>query len=442
MTEALVPIGWNVSTLSNLVNNGVEACLFVWFLHRMCPMPMLSRKAEMAGAVGFVLVYLAVRTPLAMSLVIVTLAAFVLCVGYALASRRTDGVHAVLISSVFLACLEGCWALFTAPLVLGNELFATATQESLPYSLAINLLRMLAFALVLYLVARFGGWYTEGAVPPAVFLVFLEPVLLAVAVHLILFQEFNHTIFDAVSMNRIVAVSLAVAIFVGLAGAIFLLNAAQTRARLLKVEAALEAQRFAFESKLEANDALRRMHHDIKNHLVYLRTLSSRSELLDHVDGIERDLALYTREAYTGIPSYDVVLNEKVAAAHGRGITVGVVMEPGAGAFIDDATVCTVLGNAMDNAIEAAAEVPDADNRLISVRSFERSGVFHLVVCNHFAEAPRGVGGKLRSRKRGYRQEGIGLASMSYSLRAYEGALTYQIEGDRFMLDVAVPVPA
>ena len=107
--------------------------------------------------------------------------------------------------------------------------------------------------------------------------------------------------------------------------------------------------------------------------------------------------------------------------------------------FMPSVDVCSVFGNALDNALEACARMPEGSYRYVDV-SLSRAGSYlAAVVKNPYAgEVRRADDGALLSSKR-TNAAGYGVASIRRSVEQLGGTMRISQEGGEFRLALLVP---
>ncbi|HCT89803.1 MAG TPA: ATP-binding protein, partial [Lachnospiraceae bacterium] len=113
-----------------------------------------------------------------------------------------------------------------------------------------------------------------------------------------------------------------------------------------------------------------RLFHDFHNHVGVLRQMLVRQnydgavQYLDELQGPVRDMA---DTVWTGEETVDYLINSKAAAAAADQIAMRVQVEFPRHTGIHGADLCAILGNLLDNALEAAHKVPDVEDRFITL---------------------------------------------------------------------------
>ena len=101
---------------------------------------------------------------------------------------------------------------------------------------------------------------------------------------------------------------------------------------------------------------------------------------------------------------------------------------------IDDVDVCIILGNLLDNAIEATKQMPIGE-RVIDLQIRYDAGNLLIGAKNSYINVLQkgGLGGFISSKGRQEGQQGLGLYSIRQALKKYDGTLQIETVGDKFI---------
>lgn len=195
-------------------------------------------------------------------------------------------------------------------------------------------------------------------------------------------------------------------------------------------------------TRMTADDDLRRLHHDLKNHLVVLQSMiEDNRNAGDYIQKLMQGMVNYERLVETGNKILNGLLSEKIQIAAQNQIDVNACFDFRAGAFIDDLDICAIFGNAMDNAIEASCKVEDPEKRCILVKCSVSSGNLVISFLNYYEGDLNCDGRRPVSTKTG-RMHGIGLNSIRRSAQKYGGTMvTDTDEYHNFILTILIPLP-
>lgn len=124
-------------------------------------------------------------------------------------------------------------------------------------------------------------------------------------------------------------------------------------------EQMLNAQLNHYETIKQSNFELRRIKHDMKNHLLVARDMAEKGnnkELIAYLDTLTDEVVKGDVFCRTGNDIADAILSDKNNKAAKRNITLQVSGDL-AGVEIDDVGLCTIIANLLDNAIEAVSKL-------------------------------------------------------------------------------------
>ncbi len=179
------------------------------------------------------------------------------------------------------------------------------------------------------------------------------------------------------------------------------------------------------EKMLKGDENLRRFRHDYRNHMIVINaylengnTDSARS----YLNSINASISDTVNKISTGNFVADAILNNKtvVAAQNGNRIQFsGQVPADG----IADEDICTVLANAVDNALEATQKLQSES--VIHVEAAIRNNMFLLNISNPVAEKVKiGKNNTIKTTKKNKSEHGIGTKNIQKIVKKYNGALT------------------
>ncbi len=140
----------------------------------------------------------------------------------------------------------------------------------------------------------------------------------------------------------------------------------------------MTAQARHFEQSRDADNELRMLRHDMKNHITVMNGLfdaGKTDELGKYLKALGNAFADAQSVNITGNEIADAIISEKKSYAEANGVYL-VTEGSLKGLDIGAVTLCTVLSNLLDNAVEAAAKT-DSD-RTVNL-SAKRSGSFYYI---------------------------------------------------------------
>ena len=138
----------------------------------------------------------------------------------------------------------------------------------------------------------------------------------------------------------------------------------------------------------------------------------------------------------------DTVRTEKSLLCERNGISWTCMSDGHLLDFISPVDLYTLFGNALDNAIEGSLEVPDREQRNVSVTVQNRHGAAFIQVENYFAHPVQLEHGMPRTTKPDPENHGFGISSIRSVAQRYGGTMDISTEDGIFLLSVLIPIPA
>ena len=168
---------------------------------------------------------------------------------------------------------------------------------------------------------------------------------------------------------------------------------------------------------------VRRLEHDMKNKLtpVYaMATQGQSDEIADYIMEMLENFPTRKFDARSGIMELDSIINYKLQRAKNLGIRAKVRLELPRTLKIPGMDLAVIMGNLIDNAIEASSKVED---KWIYVRLKYHKGLVRIDVKNSFDGIVLKKGDKIISRKEKSLLHGYGITSTRQLLEEYGGDL-------------------
>lgn len=220
------------------------------------------------------------------------------------------------------------------------------------------------------------------------------------------------------------------------------LSAKLQREELRRMEDILQKQRDAYLSEKAASAAIRQKHHDMKNYLLALRAgqkgCPAQEQLAAEIEQLMRPLESTIN---SGNEFLDVILAEKISLCQQKGIELTPFADGQKLAFIEGLDLCVIVGNALDNAIEAVENLPP-QQRVIHFKLCPVRDMILFTVQNYCSAPPqKDSRGFFRTSKSDAENHGYGLKSISQTAEKYGGTVTANADGTAFVLSALIPIP-
>ena len=178
-----------------------------------------------------------------------------------------------------------------------------------------------------------------------------------------------------------------------------------------------------------------KLFHDLHNHIGVLRqflTLEKYGEAVRYLDELQAPVQNLTATVWTGDETADYLINSKAAAAEADGIQFQAQVEFPRRTNIRSVDLCAILGNLLDNAIEAARQVPDPSGRAVALTIRRIHQMLVIKVENSFSSAPVQENGELKTTKTEGGLHGWGLKSAQTAAGKYDGMVQAGVSGEVF----------
>lgn len=207
----------------------------------------------------------------------------------------------------------------------------------------------------------------------------------------------------------------------------------------------LELYQMQYQEISSRVEEARRLRHDMRHHIITLAALNAQGKQGEIADYLEKYGAVYGRlEEYRmcGDPVAESVLGYYLALAREEGTNVNCKVTLNAG-IIDPMDMTVLLGNCLENAMEALRQVP-RDRRRLDIDIRTSGGVLLLQVINS-CDTLNDTGGVtgwehfLSGKRRGKR--GLGLQSIADSAQKYGGNARFQQKDGLFTVQVVLNLP-
>ena len=180
--------------------------------------------------------------------------------------------------------------------------------------------------------------------------------------------------------------------------------------------------------------------HDLKHQIAALRQMEGGETRERCLEELEHSINAYDAAVHSGEPAVDAILTDKSMRCWSRGIDFSCMVDGPCLMGLGVVDLYTLLGNALDNAIEAAEKVPSWEARVVSVRAWARGGLAFLRVENScVGTVELGTDGLVATSKDDPDYHGFGLRSIRDVAVRHGGNVTLDAEEGRFSLTVLLP---
>lgn len=192
----------------------------------------------------------------------------------------------------------------------------------------------------------------------------------------------------------------------------------------------------------ESSLNIRNIKHDIKNHLICIREYIERNNMQlakKYIEDLLNEDTYFNSNSYidSGNIVVDALLNYKNNIIHNLGINMATHIEIPCDFNFNDADICVILSNCLDNSIEAVKCIKNKEKRLISLEFIYRKNSLMLKVTNPFC------GNVIKDQHANYittknepGNHGIGIISIKKAVEKYNGLVNITTDNNIFCIQI------
>ena len=201
-----------------------------------------------------------------------------------------------------------------------------------------------------------------------------------------------------------------------------------------------EAQQAFYKEAIQKNQQLKKIVHDEKNFLLGVEGYLKSGEIDAALAEVERQRKqlMSTITDYTGNIALDTVLTAKVEEARKQGITLQPIIMLHGQIMIEFLDLVLLLGNALDNAIEATEAVVQTEEKKIWLTMKLQQNILHIQVENPVAEQVVIENQTIVSGKKDRELHGFGISNMKTIMQKYHGTFDMQCSDKLFVLNIVL----
>ncbi len=210
-----------------------------------------------------------------------------------------------------------------------------------------------------------------------------------------------------------------------------------------QAEKQLALQREHYRNLNDSINTMKTMRHDLRHHLVtclaFLAKKNSAAaetylaQLCNHYDDIAFPSVCSNQFA-------DALICHYLKVAQEQGVRVNTSLHLPNNVGIDDQDLCVILGNCLENAVEACRKIPPNQLRYIDIKTTIAKNHLVIKIANSFHGSVIRQGDSFVSSKHGD-DHGMGLASVKALTAKYHGYCSICCEQQVFQVAVSLKLP-
>ena len=213
-----------------------------------------------------------------------------------------------------------------------------------------------------------------------------------------------------------------------------------TQKELYSIRHVLSSQYEQFRYYQESEEMLHMIQHDLKHQIEGLRGETNEQKKEEWLDLIENELDKWWLPQRTGNSVFDTILSAKLRRARQLDVRITCVADGALLNRLHVADICTIFGNALDNALESVVMIPDPQKRLIHVSVSAQKNFIFINVSNTLGTALIESEDTLLTTKRDKKNHGYGIKGIKYVVGKYGGHVSYKADDGWFRLNILIPM--
>lgn len=206
------------------------------------------------------------------------------------------------------------------------------------------------------------------------------------------------------------------------------------------IQTILNSQYEQYKQAQRAVDMINYRYHDLKNHIIALRTDGNDSQRHEYLDKLENEIRDYEAMNKTGNQVLDTLLTSKNLRCMQHKINMTSVIDGSLFDSMDVMDICSIFGNALDNAIECEVQIKDYEKRMIHVDAFSEKSFLIIRFENYYEGNIHFEKGLPVTSKKEKSLHGYGLKSLRYTVHKYKGEVQIDTRDNWFSLRILIPL--
>ncbi len=190
-----------------------------------------------------------------------------------------------------------------------------------------------------------------------------------------------------------------------------------------------------YHSLSESYERNAKLFHDFRNHCGVLKNYLAKDksdEALKYLEDLTGEKSSYSSEVWTGDETVDYLIGSKKALAEQKGISFEADVEFPRNMNIKSSDLCAILGNIVDNSIEASEKVAEPDGRKVRLIIRRIQQMLIIKVENTYEKKPVVEGGDFKTSKTDGGLHGWGIKSARTAAEKYDGIVQSSCTDDLF----------
>ena len=201
----------------------------------------------------------------------------------------------------------------------------------------------------------------------------------------------------------------------------------------------LETKNDYYEKVEESQNQIRRLYHDMNNHLYNIQMMNKSSEdASDYIVSLQNELKEARKTRVSGNSLFDIIVDEKMNICQSKGIDFKIDVDSKNTGFIKNMDMSSILANILDNAIEACDKMT-SNKKYIKLTSMWSDDMFVIICENSKENEVKKIGDRFITDKLNKSEHGIGIKSVEKSVKNYDGNMMIFCDDSLFKVKIMIP---
>jgi sensor histidine kinase regulating citrate/malate metabolism len=179
----------------------------------------------------------------------------------------------------------------------------------------------------------------------------------------------------------------------------------------------------------------------LKNQIIAIRTEKDADIRKKYLEDLENSIKYYEAQYKTGNEVLDTILTSKLITCLDNNIIVTCIADGKLLNFISAMDLCSIFGNAIDNAIESVLKIDDKEKRLIKIATYAENELLLIRFENFYLNPLQISHGNFVTTKKDTRFHGYRLKSIKSTVEKYGGNVSITTSNNWFRLIILIPIP-
>ncbi|MGL5330850.1 MAG: sensor histidine kinase [Peptostreptococcaceae bacterium] len=187
------------------------------------------------------------------------------------------------------------------------------------------------------------------------------------------------------------------------------------------------------------NENVRRIKHDIKNHIIVIKKLIYEKEyenVVNYIKSIEKEIDYNGVDITTNNKIIDAIISSKIELCKLDNINLDLDIKIPEKIEVEDFDICVIYGNLLDNAVEACRQVDEEINKYIKLKSLIKGEYLFINIKNSYSGNVIIKEGSIITNKINKKNHGLGIENIKKSIKKYNGDIKIDYTNQEFNVSI------